>query len=171
MRKIELPQPNEYGDRCLDLAYAIVDKDLPAIITNTFFARANYLESLKNLSRHIASRYWFNLFGKSPDLLSQLQNYANPKVRNCRLSTLLMGIVLTRDHPENIIKISNVSFDPSNPDHSVLLIDHNAEAYMVQFMAGGVGRAEMRIFNRSTYNSYDFDATGLYLFDHERGKV
>lgn len=171
MKSIESRLPAEYGDLCLGLARALVDQDLPSSITFPFFAHGQYLQSLRNLTSLVGQKYWFSLFGESSSLFTQLHKHNNPKSRNCRLATLVLGAAIMRDKVADRVRLCNVAFDETSADHSVLLIENGINNYVAQFIAGGVSRVEMKLYRESVYPTYNLDPMGIYEFDHARGKV
>ena len=161
----------EYGGKSLELGWQILDKELPRESLIGLINREDDLSTIRKMAELIGRKFNFPLFGKSYDLLTQLENYKIAKNRNCRLSTFMLGLMIVRHNITHDVRLSNVAFNKNTDKHSVLLASKGAFNYMAQFTAPDYSAVELRLYRETTFKEFKLDPNGIFEFEHEIGNI
>lgn len=173
----EYVSPEEYGNACRQAAFRLAEQYFPSETTLNLFTTDNYLNSLRELSNKIAQLIPVSIFqskylSESHDLLTRL--LAMPfdiHTSNCRVSAIVMGMILERDGLADELSLMNFAFDENNLQHGRLIIRSGAEAYVAYFAAVDYSRVEPWINSRFPYPEFPLTDQGIYDFEHDLGNV
>lgn len=169
--------PEEYGEACLEAALRLANDYLPSEQVRDFFDSESYLASLREMANRISKLLPVSIFhskqlGETHDLLSRLVSIPyDIFASNCRVSAVVMGMVLERDSLAEEIALMNFAIDKNNLQHGRLIIRDSSNSYVAYFAAVDYSRVEPWPNTRFPYPEFPFTAQGIYHFENELGNI